>query len=179
MEKVALIRRVARALFTTLAAITSLTCWVLTGLAVFVTNAITLCPTKAQAACVATRRVLRVILVAAAITQTSATPSSSEFSGLSEVARLKSLVETEGACSLPGCTIKYGSFIQVMWSAVQRGFVRHDEATFVADGLRNGFKLGVDTSKMRGHRQFNNYKSSIEAAASVSRAVQERVRRHS
>ena len=65
-----------------------------------------------------------------------------------------------------------------MWSAVQRGFVRHDEATFVADGLRNGFKLGVDTTKMRGHRQFNNYKSSIEAAASVSRAVQERVDIH-
>ena len=94
------------------------------------------------------------------------------------MARLTSLVETDGACALPGCTIKYASFVQVMWKAVQRGFVRHDEATFVADGLRYGFKLGVDTDKMRGHRQFNNYKSSIDSAASVSKAIQERVDNH-
>ena len=62
-----------------------------------------------------------------------------------------------------------------MWTAVQRGFVSHYDATFVAEGLRDGFKLGVDINKMRGHRQFNNYKSSIEAAVSVSKAVQERV----
>ena len=94
------------------------------------------------------------------------------------MARLRSLVEAEGACALPGCTVKYESFIQVMWSAVQRGFVPHYDATFVAEGLRNGFKLGVDTTQMRGHCQFNNYKSSVEAAVSVSKAVQERVDAH-
>ena len=94
------------------------------------------------------------------------------------MARLRSLVETEGACALPGCTIKYESFTQVMWRAVQRGFVRHNDAIFLADGLRYGFKLGVDTTKMHGHRQFNNYKSAVEAAESVSKAVQERVDAH-
>ena len=49
---------------------------------------------------------------------------------------------------------------------------------FLADGLRYGFKLGVDTTKMHGHRQFNNYKSAIEAAVPVSKAIQERVDTH-
>ena len=172
------IKRAGLALFSIAAASISRICSRMMAFAASFTCAIIGSATRGLAAFAAIKQVSRAIIVAIAITQTNATPSSSELSGLAEVARLTSLVETEGACALPGCTIKYESFVQVMWNAVQRGFVRHDEATFVADGLRYGFKLGVDTAKMRGHRQFNNYKSSIESAASVSKAIQERVDNH-
>ena len=77
-------------------------------------NAITGFLTKAPAVFAGTRRARRAILALLAITLTSATPSSSESSGVAEVARLRSLVETEGACALPGCTIKDESFTQVI-----------------------------------------------------------------
>ena len=64
---------------------------------------------------------------------------SSEFGGLGVVARLRSVVEESTACALPGVSIKYDSFIPCMWQAVARGFVRHEDAVFVGDGLRHGF----------------------------------------
>jgi len=63
-----------------------------------------------------------------------------------------------------------------MWRAVQRGYVAHDDAIFIADGLRHGFTLGVDVTKMHGHRRFSNYKSALDAAASVAKAVAKRVK---
>ena len=106
-----------------------------------------------------------------AITPTAATPDWSEQPGLAEMARLRAVVESENACALPGCSIKYNSFLTVMWRAVQRGFVSQPDAVFTADGLRHGFSLGVDVTKMRGHRRYSNYKSAVDAAVSVSRAI--------
>ena len=110
-----------------------------------------------------------------AITPIAATPDWSEQPGLAEMARLRAVVESENACALPGCSIKYNSFLTVMWRAVQRGFVSQPDAVFTADGLRHGFSLGVDVTKMRGHRRYSNYKSAVDAAVSVSRAIGKRV----
>ena len=110
-----------------------------------------------------------------AITPIAATPNWSEQPGLAEMARLRAVVESENACALPGCSIKYNSFLTVMWRAVQRGFVSQPDAVFTADGLRHGFSLGVDVTKMRGHRRYSNYKSAVDAAVSVSRAIGKRV----
>ena len=62
---------------------------------------------------------------------------------------LKSVVEMFGACSLPGCTIKFDSFMTCLQRAQSRGYVKDHEGDYVADGLRNGFKLGVDFDVLR------------------------------
>ena len=111
-----------------------------------------------------------------ATTHTAASPSSSEpHAGLASLVRARAIVEDQNACALPGCSIKYESFLTSMWRAVQRGYVAHDDAIFIADGLRHGFTLGVDVTKMHGHRRFSNYKSALDAAASVAKAVAKRV----
>jgi hypothetical protein len=50
-----------------------------------------------------------------------------------------------------------------------------DSAKFVADGLRWGFRCGVDVTRMKGKRIFRNYRSAYEGAAKVSEAVLKRV----
>ena len=135
--------------------------------------------TRARAGGASVRRGLRAILVAIATTLTGATPSSSEGSAaLGAVSELRALVESEGACALPGVTIRYESFIPVMWQAVARGFVSHDKAVFVGEGLRWGFKAGIDISRLAtvGHRWFSNYQSSIDGREAVSRATMKRVK---
>ena len=98
-------------------------------------------------------------------TRASATnPSSSE--GLAGVAALDhwaSVVERGTACDLPGCSIKYDNFMQCMWKTVAKGDLAQWKATWCANGLQNGFSLGIDESKMHGHRWFRNYKSALEA----------------
>ena len=95
---------------------------------------------------------------------------------MSEFLRLRDLVETEGACSLPGVTLKYDKFLPVMWKAVSKGFVSHERAAFVAEGLRCGFKAGVDIASMRSHRWFKNYPSSVEEGrSSIISGTQKRV----
>ena len=109
------------------------------------------------------------------ITPTVAT-NQSPNEGFSEFFRLRDLVEAEGACSLPGVTLKYDKFLPVMWKAVSKGFVSHENAAFVAEGLRYGFKAGVDITSMRGHRWFKNYPSSVEeGCASVISGTCKRV----
>ena len=65
-----------------------------------------------------------------------------------------------------------------MWQAVARGFVSHDKAVFVGEGLRWGFKAGIDISRLAtvGHRWFSNYQSSIDGREAVSRATMKRVK---
>ena len=106
-------------------------------------------------------------------TRTSATRSSSE--AFEELAALESLVQREGACSLPGVSIAYDVFLPIMMRAVARGYVRQEHAEFVADGLRWGFDLGVDVSKMRGKRLYKNYPTALVARDAVTRAVRKRV----
>lgn len=91
------------------------------------------------------------------------------------MAALESLVEREGACSLPGVSIAYDVFMPIMMRAVARGYVRQEHAEFVADGLRWGFDLGVDVSKMRGKRLYKNYPTALVARDAVTRAVRKRV----
>ena len=115
------------------------------------------------------------MLASNATTPTSASPVSNELSGLGQYHHLKRLVETQGACELPGVSIKYHTFMPVMWRAVQRGFVKQEHATFVAQGLRYGFMAGVDVSRLTGHRWHRNYASSYDFRDWVTTAVMKRV----
>ena len=104
-----------------------------------------------------------------ATTPTSATAPCSELP-----AHWRSVVEEVGACALPGVSVKYDTFIPCMWKAVARGFVPHEDAVFVGDGLRNGFTAGVDVTQLTGHRWFTNYKSALEGRDAVMRAIMKR-----
>ena len=95
--------------------------------------------------------------------------------GLSEYFMLREVVESGTACDLPGVSIKYSPFLSCMWKAVSKGFVDHTKATFVADGLRNGFMAGVDVSSLRGHRWFKNYPRALEFRNQVTAANTKRV----
>ena len=64
----------------------------------------------------------------------------------------------------------------ILQRAVIRGYVALQSAKFVADGLRWGFRCGVDVSRMKGKRIYRNYRSAYEGAAKVSEAVLKRVR---
>jgi hypothetical protein len=97
------------------------------------------------------------------------------FEGLSQLALLRTQVMNDNACALPGVSIKYETFVPAMWTAVERGYVARDAAQFVADGLRYGFMVGVDTKKLQGHRWFKNYPGAIEARSAVTRATSKRV----
>ena len=63
----------------------------------------------------------------------------------------------------------------ILQRAVIRGFVSLHSAQFVAEGLRWGFKCGVDVSRMRGKRIYRNYPTAFEGAEKVSEAVAKRV----
>ena len=62
-----------------------------------------------------------------------------------------------------------------MWKTVAKGDLAQWKATWCANGLQNGFSLGIDESKMHGHRWFRNYKSALEAPVAVAKAIQKRV----
>ena len=62
--------------------------------------------------------------------------------GLTEFERLRGVVRREGACALPGVSIKPETFLPAVWRAVERGYVAVDDATFVQAGRRDGFTLG-------------------------------------
>ena len=106
---------------------------------------------------------------------TTPTKSRGVGSVFAEMRRLQSVVERGTACDLPGCLIKYDTFMPVMWRAVQRGFVLHEHAVCVANGLRFGFDFGLDASMVKGQRVFRNYKTAVDAMDQVGRAVQSRV----
>ena len=90
---------------------------------------------------------------------------------------LRDLTQKISACALPGMALDFEAFITCMNSAVDKGFVDKGHARLVAEGLRHGFDLGVDTSALQGGRIFDNYESATNAAAreAVSKAINERV----
>ena len=110
-------------------------------------------------------------MVAPIATTRIASPSN----GLARVRQLATQVEESNACSLPGCPIKYDSFLTVMWRAVARGYVEHEHAVFVAQGLKQGFTAGVKREELFGQRIFKNYKSAVDAMEQVGRATQGRI----
>ena len=75
------------------------------------------------------------------------------------------VVYSEGACALPGVSIKFDRFIPAMWKAVRLGFVQAQHAEFVHLGLRWGFEVGLHPGRVLGHRFFKNYESSTAEAA--------------
>jgi hypothetical protein len=89
----------------------------------------------------------------------------------------QTFVETEGAHALPGCTVKFDTFLPVLRRAQSRGYVRDAEADYVVSGLQKGFTLGVDLDAMgrQGKRIFRNYPTAYKAHSSVSKAVLARV----
>ena len=104
-----------------------------------------------------------------------AAPSSELPEGLALASHYKTVVEQVGACALPGVSVKYDTFMPCMWRAVATGFVRHEHAVFVAEGLRYGFKAGIDVAQLTGHRWFKNYQSALEGREAVTRATMKRV----
>ena len=93
---------------------------------------------------------------------------------------LANTIYSSNACSLPGCLIKYDSFIPAMWDAVANGFVSFENAQYVAEGLRWGFNPGVRLGEIRsrGHRWFSNYPTAIAHQDAVTSAIQSRVQDH-
>ena len=85
------------------------------------------------------------------------------------------MVESINACAIPGCTIKYDSFLTCMWRAVSRGYVKQWDAEFVAHGLRWGFDCGVRRDQAKGKRVFRNYQSAVDARSSVTKAIASRL----
>eukprot|EP00966_Prymnesium_polylepis_P023697 545549-Prymnesium_polylepis.1 len=73
-------------------------------------------------------------------------------SGWERLARWRDVVRDEGACALPGVSIKYDTFVPAMWKAMHGGFVSHDDAVFCGEGLRYGFVCGVNVERLHGHR---------------------------
>ena len=95
---------------------------------------------------------------------------------LEDLKALETLVQEQNACALPGCTIKYNSFMSCLRRAVSRGYVKSVHAEFVEDGLRNGFSIGITPGSLKGKRVFNNYPSAHVSPDSVSAAVFARVK---
>ena len=95
---------------------------------------------------------------------------------------LQEQVEVHGACSLPGCTIKYDNFVPVLKRAQSRGYVKDHEADYVLKGLWHGFDMGLNVEGMSkmGKRAFKNYPSAMDTHArkSVTAAVRRRVDAH-
>jgi hypothetical protein len=95
--------------------------------------------------------------------------------GLTELQDMEKLVQEENACALPGCSIKYHSFMSCLRRAVSRGYVKDVHAEFVEDGLKNGFSIGLDRNSLKGKRVFRNYPSAHAAVESVTDAIRARV----
>jgi len=92
--------------------------------------------------------------------------------------QLEEIVVTKNACALPGCSLKYESFMDVLQRAMSRGYVRDHVGRYVMDGLRNGFSIGLDRGSVVGRRIFKNFKSAYENRESVSDAIESRLEKH-
>jgi hypothetical protein len=88
---------------------------------------------------------------------------------------LELLVETDGACALPGVSIRLDLLRPLLERAVGRGYVRRDHADFVIDGLVRGFDCGIDPSLLSGGKYFSNYSTALEARPAVSKAIRSRL----
>lgn len=95
---------------------------------------------------------------------------------LSSIFDMAQQVAEQGACSLPGVSIRYDNFMSSMFRAVARGYVSTEHADFVAHGLRWGFEAGICRSQLRGQRVFSNYPPAEgEYRDQVERATVKRV----
>ena len=88
---------------------------------------------------------------------------------------MRKVVNETNACALEGVTIKYDTFIPYMWHAVDMGYVDVRDAMFVGMGLRWGFGLELDHSKLKGRRVFRNYPPARKHRGAVTEAMGKRV----
>ena len=83
---------------------------------------------------------------------------------LDELMAMEKLVYEQNACALPGCTIKFDSFVSCLRRAVSRGYVKDVHAQFVENGMKNGFTIGLTPGSLKGQRVFRNYPSHAHLA---------------
>ena len=76
---------------------------------------------------------------------------------------------------MPGVSIKIDVLTPKIDRAVELGFVKREHANFVLNGLRFGFDLGIDTSKLKGRIGYRNYPSALNARAQISKSVRSRI----
>ena len=79
--------------------------------------------------------------------------------------RVRSLerdVLSHGAAVMSGNTLYLAEFERLGPVIVQEGLVTQGEVDYVLNGIRNGFDLGIDESRIRGKRVHRNYKSAYE-----------------
>ena len=58
---------------------------------------------------------------------------------------------------MDGYKLNYKMFADKLPQCVSAGLIKEEEATFVLEGLRSGFDLGVDHLSMLGRRVYKNY----------------------
>lgn len=77
---------------------------------------------------------------------------------------------------MEGNSLNLSEFERLGPLVVGAGLVDQSDVEYVLNGIRNGFDLGVDETKLQGKRVFKNYKSAYEKAGLVSDALRKRVR---
>ena len=97
--------------------------------------------------------------------------------GLDILLDLKSLVERDGVCALPGCPMKFDRFFSMVHRAMSRGYIKDHVGHYVLNGFTNGFDLGARLETLKGQRVFQNYPTAVAARDSVSNAIESRVHR--
>lgn len=97
--------------------------------------------------------------------------------GLARLASLRLFVQSEGACALDCVSLRADMILPELQAALADGMVEENVARIIDDGLRFGFRGGVDVTSplLRGQRRFRNYPSSLEHRAQVSKGLRARV----
>lgn len=90
---------------------------------------------------------------------------------------LRSTVLEHGAGALDGNTLNLGEFERMGPRIVDAGLVSQSDVDFVVHGIKHGFNLGVDETKLPGKRIHRNYKSAFEKSALVTDALRKRVQK--
>ena len=104
--------------------------------------------------------------------RTSARPAWHE-----RVEALEADVLSHGASVMTGSTLNVAEFERLGPVIVREGLVTQHDVDYVLDGIKNGFDLGVDETRLRGKRVHRNYKSAYEKKDLVSDALRKRVQK--
>ena len=98
--------------------------------------------------------------------------------GLARLEELRDRVLREGACALEGVSLREDLIIPKFEAAAAAGVISEANLTFLRDGLRFGFKAGVNEASphLLGRRRFRNYPSATGNRAAVSAGLRQRVR---
>ena len=76
---------------------------------------------------------------------------------------------------MEGYKLNYEMFAVKLPLCVAAGLIGDEEATFVLEGLRSGFTLGVDHLSMLGRRVYKNYTTAYDQKEKVHKALAKRV----